>query len=114
MMEKEPNAIGNLLESAGDYLETRLELLKLQTVSKSSEVTSSVVTSLVIVVLVSLAVFMLNVGLAVWIGEMLGKYHYGFFIVGGFYALLGLLLSINKKSWLKEPISNAIINKMLN
>jgi hypothetical protein len=43
----------------------------------------------------------------------LGKMFYGFFIVAGFYLLLGLLFYSMRNRWFKEPISNMIIQKIL-
>jgi len=113
-MENKPNAIGTLFESAGDYLETRIELLKLKTVDKSSEVISSLVSVLVILVIIIFGIFILNIGLAFWLGYLLGETWYGFFAVGGFYALLAILLIVFKKQWLKDPLNDVIVKKMLN
>lgn len=113
-MENQPNTFGSVIENAGDYLETRLDLLKLQAISKSSDVTSSVVSRMIILLMVSFAVFILNMGLALWVGELLGKVYLGFFVVAGFYMLVGLLLHLFRRTWLKEPVSSLIIKKMLN
>ena len=50
MMEKQPNTIGALFDDAGDYLETRLDLLKLQAIDKSSDAASSIVSGLTILI----------------------------------------------------------------
>ena len=113
-MENQPNTFGSVIENAGDYLETRLDLLKLQAISKSSDVTSSVVSRMIILLMVSFAVFILNMGLALWVGELLGKVYLGFFVIGGFYMLVGLVLHLFRRTWLKEPVSSLIIKKMLN
>jgi len=114
MMENQPHTIGSLFENAGSYLETRLDLLKLKALSKSSEAASSIVSKLTILVVAIFAMLILNVGLAFWIGDLLGKNYLGFFAVGGFYTLLAVLLHFFKDSWIKEPVSNMIIKKMLN
>lgn len=113
-MENQPNTFGALFENAGDYLETRLDLLKLQAINKSSDVTSSIVSGITIVLIISFAVFILNIGLALWIGELMGKVYLGFFVVAGFYALLAVVLHLFRNAWLKEPVSSMIIKKMLN
>ena len=114
MMERQPNTIGSLFENAGDYLETRLDLLKLQAIHKSSDVTSSIISRVTIIVLIAFGIFILNIGIALWIGELLGKSYWGFFVIAGFYCLVGLILHIFRNSILKEPISSMIIKKMLN
>lgn len=113
-MENQPPTFGQLMENAGDYLETRLDLFKLQAISKSSDVTSSLITRITIAVIVSFAVLILNIGLALWIGELLGKTYLGFFVIAGLYGLIALLMHVFRKDWLKEPISSKLIKKMLN
>jgi hypothetical protein len=113
-MENQPGTFGALFEKAGDYLETRLDLLKLQAIDKSSDVTSSLVSRIVILVIVLLAVFIANIGLSIWIGELVGKMYLGFFIVAAFYALLAFLIHVFRKAWIKDPITNILIRKFIN
>lgn len=113
-MENQPNAIGSLFESAGNYFDTRVDLLKLKTVDKSSDIVSSIVSSLVIIFIVAFAILMLNIGIAIWLGVILGKAWCGFLIVGAFYTLLAGLFFIFKDKWLKGPVNDFIVKKMLN
>ena len=113
-MEKQPNSFGSLFENAGDYLETRIDLLKLKAINKSSEVTSSIISRVAILIFMFFAIFILNIGLALWIGDLLGKMYLGFFVVAGFYILVAILLHLFKDSWIKGPVSTMIIKKMLN
>ena len=48
-MEQQSNHIETLFEKAGDYLETRIEITKLKTAEKSSDVISSLVTRLILI-----------------------------------------------------------------
>ena len=113
-MESQANSVEALFEKTGDYLETRMELLKLQTINRTSDITSSIVSRLVLVVIVSLIVLILNIGIAIWIGDRLGKMYYGFFIVGGFYTIVALLLYAFRGKWIKGPVNDMMIKKMLN
>jgi len=61
---------------------------------------------------VALFVFILSIGLALWIGEILGKTYFGFFVVGGGYAVIAIVLSFFRHQWLKFPISDAIITQI--
>ncbi|MES2431876.1 MAG: phage holin family protein [Bacteroidota bacterium] len=110
--ETTKTTIGTIFDSTGDYLETRLELLKLKAINKSSKVGSDILTKLLIVLLIAFAIFMLNIGVAMWIGYELGKLYYGFFIVAGFYALVSLILFGFRKQLLKTPLNNLFIKMM--
>ena len=113
-MENQPNTLGSLLENANDYLETNVELIKLRAIDRTSDISSSFVSKMTILVFILHGVFILNMGLAFWIGELLGKIYLGFFIVAGFYTLIALILHLFRDSWLKEPLNSMIIKKLLN
>jgi len=104
-------SIETLFEKAQDYSKTSLELLKLNAIAKSSDVTSTLMARLIIFMVVALSVMIINIGIAFWISDQLGKDWYGFFIVGIFYAVVALLLFVFRHQWIKNPIHNAIIGK---
>ena len=54
-----------------------------------------------------------NIGLALWIGEVLGYSYCGFFVVAAFYLLLALLIYWFRNQWIKNPVSNFIISQSL-
>ena len=103
----------SLFKKTGEYVETRIDLMKLQAVNKTSEVTSSLVSNIIIVMLGMMTIMLLNIGIAFYLGEVLGGIHYGFFIVGGFYLLLATVLYVFRKDWLKTPVQDKMISKML-
>ncbi|RYD69840.1 MAG: hypothetical protein EOP53_26480, partial [Sphingobacteriales bacterium] len=110
--QKKDTTVNGLFEKAGDYLETRLDLVKLKTTRTTSDVVATFVsTGLVLIFLIFFLLF-INVGLALVIGKALGETSYGFFIVGGFYALVGIIFHLLREKWVKDPISNIIIKKM--
>ncbi len=104
-------SIESLFEKAQDYGSTSLGLLKLNAISKTSDIASTLATQLIIFMVVGLSVMIISIGVALWISEQLGHAWYGFFIVGGFYLLSGIILFLLRQDWLKNPIHNAIIEK---
>ena len=105
--------IENIVSKAGNLAETKVELWKLKTTGKISETVSSIISLLATAILIVAAVAILSFGVALWIGSELGHTSYGFFIVGGFYALAGLLVYVLRKDLIKKPISHLIINKIV-
>lgn len=105
--------IENLISKAGDVVETKAELWKLRAAGKISETVSSLISLMAIVILTVAAITILSIGIAFWIGSEMGKTSYGFFIVGGFYALVGLFVYLFRRSWIKKPLSNLIIDKII-
>ena len=105
--------IENLVSRAGDIAETKVELWKLRAVGKVSETVSSLISVIAIVILIVTAIIILSLGIAFWIGSEIGKTSYGFFIVGGFYVLVGFLVYVFRRKLIKTPLSNLIINKFI-
>jgi len=112
-MAETTTPIATLLERAEDYGKSTLEFFTLTAIDKSADVVSSLVSRLAIFFTVALSLFCLSIGLALWLGKLLGGSYYGFFIVGGFYSLLAVLLHIFRHQWLKYPVSDSIIKQML-
>jgi len=113
-MQEQANFPESLFQKAGDYLETRIELIKLQSLDKTSDVVSLFAAGLLVIIIATLAVTILSIGVAIWIGELLDKYYYGFFIVGGFYLILALIMLLFKKKLFVRPVANLFIDKVLN
>jgi hypothetical protein len=112
-METTKNDVELLFEKAADYVETKFNLLKLQAVDKTADVVSSLVCLIVVTIIFSVVFFILNIGLALWIGTLLGKAYDGFFIIAGLYIIIGVVLYLFRNKFLKEGISNLIIKKLL-
>jgi hypothetical protein len=112
-MEDNTKLIESLLEKATDYGKTSFELLKLKTLDKTSDVVSSLIPHSVVFVLMASFMFFFNMGLAFWIGEILGKTFYGFFVVAAFYGILGIVMHFFMNKWLKKKIYNFIIKQVL-
>ncbi len=105
--------IESLFERVENYSKTTLELYKLQAIDKSADVVSSLVSRLAVFMAVALSILIINIGFALWIGEVLGNSYYGFFIIGGFYAIVAILINAFRHSLIKYPVSNSIITQML-
>lgn len=108
-MENNATAFETLIERAEAYGKTTVELVKLKAVDKVSELLSTLIQWMIVIIVVALFFIVLNIGIAMWLGELLGEPYYGFFIVAGFYALLALGCMV----WLKKPLNNALISKMV-
>ena len=107
------NSIETLIKKSGEYLDTKLELTKLKAINTSSDVLSNMVYLIVKILIIFLFVGFVSVALAILIGKTLGDYYYGFLIVGGFYLIVLLIIYVQRKKWIKEPVANGLINKML-
>lgn len=112
-MEDNVKLIEALLEKAVDYGKTTYELEKLKALDKSSDVASSLIPHTAVFVLIGSFLLCINFGLALWLGEILGRIFYGFFVVGAFYALISIIIRFLMLKWLKKIIRNYIIKQAL-
>ncbi len=98
-----------LIETCSTYIQARMRLTVLQLSEKTSKIASDFLTIIILVILFLFAFIMLNIGLAKWISHGLNNEWGGFFIIGGFYVLLGILLMVMKEKLIRIPLLNAII-----
>lgn len=113
-MEDQTSLTGTFFEKTEHYIKTSAELFKLKALDKSTDVISDLTARLVVIAFIALSFFILTIGVSLWIGEELGKSYYGFFIIAGFYGLIGILLYVFRNVWIKEPLKNSIIEQVLN
>lgn len=111
-MNNQPHSIESLIERTKSYAETRFSIIKLKAVDKTSDFAATLISYIAAVMIFLLVFIFINIGLAYWIGKALGGIHYGFFIIGGFYAVIGFILLKSKEKWIKIPIANGMIKKL--
>lgn len=108
-MEEGAALIESLAEKAEAYTKSTVDLFKLKAIDKSAHLVSSVMSALIITIVVLCVTMMVNIGAALWIGELIGSSFCGFFIVAAFYILVAIILGVFRKSILQTPFSNCII-----
>ena len=112
-MEEKGNLLESLLDSAKEYGRTSYELFRLKSIDKAADVFSSFLPATVFIILLASFFLFLSLGLALWIGDLLGKVYYGFFIVAGFYVLCGLILQFLLHGWFKKIIGDIFVKSIL-
>ena len=112
-IENQSSPVESLIDRVKSYVETRIDLLRLKAIDKSSSFLSLVVSLIVVILVGFISLIMLSVGIALLLGDCLGKSYYGFFIVAGFYIIAGLVLYSLRDKWLKTPIANSMIKNLM-
>ena len=113
-MEEKIKHFDELINKADAYAKTSVELIKLKTVDKVADGTSSFVAWSAVIIALILFFTILNFGVALWLGALLEKIYMGFFIVAGFYAFVAIILFLFRNKWIKKPMNDSMINNMLN
>ena len=112
-METPVSSIESLFDRIETYGKTTYELSKLKLLETTIKVVNTLVPRLSVIIMVSLFALVLNIGIALLLGELLGKSYYGFFIVAGFYLIAAIILHFFLQKWIQKPISELIIKQSL-
>ena len=109
----QPQAFETLCEIAETFLEITYDISKLKGLVTTTVVATSVVARISVILMISMFLLVFNIGVALYLGELLGKIYYGFFIVAAFYLIAGLILHFFLHKWIEKPLSNLIISQAL-
>ena len=112
-MEDDARLLETLLEKAAEYGKTSLELVKLKALDRTAELISAFVPLAIVIILIASFLLFLNLGLAFWLGEILGRTYYGFFVVSGFYLIVCLILRLFLFDRIKKLVGNYFIKQLL-
>ncbi len=112
-METPAASIESLFERAEAYSKTTYELSKLKSLETTTLVVTTLISRLSVVVMISVFALLSTIGIALLLGDLLGKSYYGFFIVAAFYLVAGIILYFFLQSWIRKPVSDLIITQAL-
>lgn len=97
-----------LLTRVEDYGNTRIELTKLTAIDQGASVLALLISHIMVVLTICIFTVLLSIGVAFWLGELLGTLYYGFLIVAAFYGLVVTILLFTLTS-IKAGIKNKVI-----
>ncbi len=115
-MATEESNHGNLerlFENISGYIDSKIDGLRLRAVLKTSDLVSSLISRLVVICFLLMFFIMLSFAGALWLGEILGKTSLGFLCMAGLYVVAIILISIFRRTFIKGPVSSAIIKKAI-
>jgi hypothetical protein len=111
-MEDDASKQDNVFDAAGDLIETYRNLLTIRIVEQTSLGASLSILGIVILFVIVFVLLFSGLGAAWWIGDSLHNMKAGFFIVGGFYAIVLLLILLTANTFLLPNLRNLIIKKI--
>jgi hypothetical protein len=112
-METAAKHIELLYDKVKEYTETSIDLYKLNAIDVTADVVSSLVSRVLLVLVFSLFTLFVNIAISLLIGNLIGSYYLGFLIVSGFYLIITMLIYFFSNKFIKTPISNLVIAKLL-
>ncbi|KIC90874.1 phage holin family protein [Flavihumibacter sp. ZG627] len=111
-MEAIKSTAEDLLDHAGNLLESYYKLTVVNATEKATKAASAGFVALAVAFFGLIIFFFLGIGLAWWIGETMQNMKAGFFIVGGAYALILMIFILLRKQMVFPMIRNTIIRNV--
>jgi hypothetical protein len=102
----------SLVDAAGDLIETYRNLITMRIVEQTSLGASVSILGVIVLLVALLILLFAGLGAAWWIGDALQNMKAGFFIVGGFYALVLIISMLVANSVIIPGLRNLIIRKI--
>jgi hypothetical protein len=90
--------IDGLIENLGGYVETRVELLKLEIKEEITKSMAKLSLIFAVAVIFLIAIVFISFGVAIYLGQLVESLVAGCAIVGGLYFLLALVILFYKES----------------
>ena len=102
----------SIVDAAGDLIETYRNLITVRIVEHTSMGASISIVGLITLLIVVFVLLFSGMGAAWWIGDQMKNMKAGFFIVGGFYTLVLIIVLVTAKPLLLPNLRNMIIRKI--
>jgi hypothetical protein len=102
----------NLADQTQDLAETAYKIAILEGTEQVTKVVSTTIVISLLLLLLNFLLLFLGLGVAWWIGDAMHDVKIGFFIVGGFYLLLVILILSLGKKLIIPFFRNMIIKKI--
>jgi hypothetical protein len=112
--ENEKSVVESLIERVEQYGKTSYELFMFKAIDKVSNTISTLASRMCAIIFLFLFIIILQVAIALWLGDLLGKGYYGFFCVAALDALIWAVLYFLIHKWFKKSISNSIVSQLFN
>lgn len=111
-MEKTFARVEELADTIKEYVNTRIESVKLSAAEKTSAVMANVLAGVVVALVFVFFVIFASVALSLGLGEWIGKTWVGFVIVAGLYLLIGIIVWAARGKFIRLPLMNAMIRQL--
>ena len=104
--------VEKLAEHAKEYVNLKMDSLKLTTAEKSSAVLSNLIAGAIVAFVFIFFLVFASIAGAIAISDWIGKQYAGFLIVAGVYLLLAIIVWLSKDRMIRIPIMNKIIHQL--
>jgi len=101
--------IEGIVDNFQSLVDTKLELLKMESIEKLALASAAIIRRLILWFLFIIVMFFLSFAAAFYLSYKMGTNFSGFIIVGIFYLIILVILLSDQKKFLEKPLLNKII-----
>lgn len=109
----EQGKIEELTKSLKAYIQTNIELIKLEATERTSVIGSELISFLLIALTLFIFILFFSLSAGFYLASFFNDNIIGFAIVAGFYFTFCLILIIGRKNLITRPVRDKIIQKIL-
>ena len=101
--------INSIKKEIQEYLEVKIDIIRLQTAEKLSRTLSSVLNIAIYVVLSCIILLFLSFAAGYFFASLMNSNELGFLCVAGFYTLILIIILIFKKQIIDRPVIKGMV-----
>ncbi len=101
--------INSIRKDIQEYLDIKIDLIRLHTAENISRIMSSVIASVIIGYLLFFILVFLSFAAGFYLGSVLNSNELGFFLVAGFYIILLISFLLLRKKIVERPVIKSIM-----
>jgi len=102
----------DLLEHVTDYLETYYQLITVTLAQKIVNIASGTINAIILAVLALFSFGMISLGLGWWLGNLINSRPGGFFLTGGVYLVIMIIIILMRKNKFLPFLRNMLTKKI--
>jgi hypothetical protein len=95
-----------------DYINNRVDSVKLNVAEKTSKLGANLIAFVIVSVFALFFVVFASIALAYVFSALTGKLYWGFLMVAGFYLLAGVIIWSARERLLRLPVMNALLQQL--
>ncbi len=113
-MEKTFARAEEMVNTVKDYINIRVETVKLGVAEKTSKIVANIVAAVAVALVFFLFMIFSGIALSVALGGWIGKPWAGFLVVALLYLLIGIIAWSARGKLIRLPLMNALIQQFFN
>lgn len=101
---------GEAVEYARQYIKQQGEYIRLEVAERIAKITGPLVTLAIIASLFGIIVLIFSFGIVAWLSNILDSQAKAYFLVGGIYLVLAVIIYINRVKWITNLVLRIVLD----